>query len=194
MAKVQCAVSQNYGQIPHKKIPSRSSQKYPVKRRSLGCFKRLVTSSKEKEIPPKSKSTAASPRSQRASVIRTSWLGGRLEIFSECGPSASRCSPIGTNFALCPLAVVVRIPCRIALQRTPAHGTPLGLHWPPAPPSRARNPIRLAWAVVYEHYSSRRAFRDRSKLCTSGYYGVQERGVERSEGQHEREEEGACRF
>ena len=151
------------------------------------CSKRLVTKSKEKEIDGSQNSFTA------ASVIRTSWLGGRLEIFSKCGPSASWCSPIGTTFALCPLAVVVRIPCRIALQRTPAHGTPLGLHRPPAPHPCARKPILPTCGVVLDYYSSRRSFRGRPHTI---YWFLNcdaaEEGVKGSEGQHEREE-GPCR-
>ena len=75
------------------------------------------------------------------------------------------------------------MPCTIAMQREAAHGTRDPLRRPPAPRPCDRGTCQVAGCVVHNCHSSRRAFRDRSELCTKGNHGVQEGEVESPDGQ-----------
>ena len=93
------------------------------------------------------------------------------------------------NFALYPLAVASRTPCRIALQSTVACGTPLGLHWPTAPRPPTQKRKSLAGVDLFDCLSSYRAFRYRPGTV---YWFLNrdappKEGVG-AEGQHERQE------
>ena len=80
------------------------------------------------------------------------------------------------------------MPCCLALQRTPAHGNLPVLCRRICVEARTRIRPLLAWAVVPDSYSSRRALRARSDRSSSGNYGVQEGGFESHDGQEERQE------
>ena len=138
------------------------------RRRSLS--KRPITIKREKTST--ADSTDHCPSSQRASVIWCSSAGRRS--FSECGPSTYWCSPIGAHFALYPLAVVSRTPCRIALQRTPAQGTPLALRRPPAPRPRLAAECLFAYAIATHSRVVRRVFGAQSERVTERYHGKNE--------------------
>ena len=79
------------------------------------------------------------------------------------------------------------------MQRATARGTRDPLRRPPAPHSREHERIMLACVSKLDCYSSRRSFRGRPQLLSSGYGAVPQQGVERSDGQHERQDEAECR-
>ena len=79
------------------------------------------------------------------------------------------------------------------MQRATARGTRDPLRRPPAPHSRGHERIMLACVSKLDCYSSRRSFRGRPQLLSSGYGAVPQQGVERSDGQHERQDEAECR-